>query len=259
MELTILNAPKPKFIPHEKISRNTPILSELCLLAEVALLRFSPAYYGFGVPRGDGSAVVLIPGLVCLDAMLFELHRWLERIGYQPYYSGFGLTADCPNELARILGDVIDRASAETGGRRVHLIGHSLGGVFARREATLRVEQIASVITLGTPFRGHVAHPLLFEIGEWLQQAIRERRKDVSPLCASTMCGCEFGRSLQNRFPESVRQTSIYSRNDGLVGWHYCLTGIEGVDVEAHGTHLGMPFSAEVYEIIARRLAEAKQ
>ena len=76
--------------------------------------------------------------------------------------------------------------------------------------------------------------------------------------CATSRCSCPLGRSLRRPWPESVAQTALYSKNDGLVDWRYCLTGKPDVDIEVHGTHLGFPFSAEVYEHIARRLAEAR-
>src|ERR1700690_4251423 len=106
--------------------------TEALFAAEVLLLHATPVYYGFGVPRGDGSAVVIIPGFLGTDLYLSELHGWLERIGYRPYFSGIGINAQCPNLLVqRHLSETIKRALRETG-RKIHLIGHSLGGVIAR-------------------------------------------------------------------------------------------------------------------------------
>ena len=51
-------------------------------------LRLSPVYLGFGVPRGDGGAVVLVPGFLTTDVYLAELYLWLRRIGHRPYLSG---------------------------------------------------------------------------------------------------------------------------------------------------------------------------
>jgi hypothetical protein len=41
-----------------------PIWQELLVGFEMATLRISPVYWGFGVPEGDGSAVVVIPGFM---------------------------------------------------------------------------------------------------------------------------------------------------------------------------------------------------
>ena len=48
---------------------------------ELVLLDAAPVYHGLGAPRGDGSAGILIPGLLCPDQSLFPLHTWLKRIG----------------------------------------------------------------------------------------------------------------------------------------------------------------------------------
>src|SRR5271157_1702441 len=132
--------------------------TEALFAAEILLLHATPVYYGFGVPRGDDSAVVIIPGFLGTDLYLMELHAWLGRIGYRPYFSGIGINADCPNLLIqRHVIETLERALSETG-RPIHLIGHSLGGVIARSIAGQRPQDIASVITLGAPFRGTAAH-----------------------------------------------------------------------------------------------------
>src|ERR1043165_4549083 len=101
-----------------------PIWQELLAGVEMVCLRASPVYWGFGVPPGDGSAVVVIPGFMGTDLYLAELRSWLRRIGYVSYYSGIGLNAECPNLLSKHrLNETIDRAYRETG-RKVHLIGH---------------------------------------------------------------------------------------------------------------------------------------
>jgi triacylglycerol lipase len=243
-----------KFIPHGEVTYLSPILSEPLCVLEFLALRFSPAYNGSTIPRGDGSAVVIIPGLIEMDLHLFELHAWLRRIGYRPYYSGMGFAADCPDQLSQILDDTIDRAYAETG-RRVHLIGHSLGGIFARSAAVRRPKRIASVITLGSPFRGLVLHSLVLALSNAVRGWIRTTRLDVPGECASSRCRCSFGRSLSQRWPRSVRQTAMYTKSDGLVDWRYCLSGKPNIDVEVVGTHLGLPFNASVFRHIAVRLA----
>ena len=137
---------------------NLPIFGEVLFAAELVLLHAAPLYYGLGIPHGDGSAVVLIPAFLCPDAYLAPLHQWLARIGYNPFFSGIGFNTECPNLLIRgRLNDTVDRAISRSG-RKVHLIGHSLGGIIARAIAAQRPADIASVTTLGAPFRGTVAH-----------------------------------------------------------------------------------------------------
>ncbi len=240
-------------MPHREEPCNSPIFSELLCTLETAALRFSPEYYGVNIPPGDGSAVVIVPGLLGIDLNLFELHAWLGRIGYRPYYSGIGCAADCPDRLARRLDATIDRASEQTG-RRVHIIGHSLGGIFARSAAVRKPRQIASVITLGSPYRGLSVHKLVLRLSGILRAFIRSNSR-VPPRCATSRCNCSFGRSLGRPWPRSVRETALYTKCDGFVDWRYCLSGKPEVDVEVVGTHLGLPFNASVYRHIASRLA----
>lgn len=222
------------------------------------LLHTAPAYYGLGIPRGDGSAVVLVPGFLTNDLFLKQLHLWLERIGYRPYRSGIGVNAECPNLLIKhCLDRTISTARSETG-RRVHLIGHSLGGVIARSVAVQRTDDIASVITLGSPFRGIVTHPAMFHAAGKVRRRILEQHGPrVSPNCYTPDCTCDFSRSLRRKFPRSISQTAIYTRDDGVVDWQYCRTENSSVDFEVGGTHVGLPFNSSVYTVIAERLAEA--
>jgi pimeloyl-ACP methyl ester carboxylesterase len=159
--------------------------------------------------------------------------------------------------IRRHLNDTIDRALEETG-RKVHLIGHSLGGMLALAAAAQRPDHIASVITLGAPFRGPAAHPNILRLAEFVRKSIKLRHGDgVLPTCYTGHCSCAFVDSLVNDMPESVMMTAVYTRTDAIVDWRYCITGKPDQDIEAPGTHLGMIFNPSVYTILARRLQEA--
>jgi triacylglycerol lipase len=226
--------------------------------AEILLLHAAPVYYGFGVPHGDGSAVVIIPGFLGTDLYLAELHSWLARIGYQPYFSGIGINAECPNLLIqRHLNATIERALTETG-RKIHLIGHSLGGLIARSVAGQRPDDVASVITLASPFRGTVAHRAVLNVVEAVRrQILQENGQSVLPDCYTGRCTCSFLDSLKRDVPDSVVETAIYTRHDGIVDWRYCITKNPAVDFEVPATHIGMAFNPAAYSIVAERLAKA--
>jgi triacylglycerol lipase len=225
---------------------------------EFVLLHTSPVYYGAGIPRGDGSGVIVVPGFMHGDASLLVLYAWLKRIGYQPYYSRIWMNADCPDVLIREqVMDTLSDARRDTG-RKVHLIGQSLGGVMARSIAAQRPRDVASVITLGAPFRGSVVHRSIRRDTERVRNAILlERGSNVRPDCYTSECGCAFMRNLRRGVPASVAQTAIYTRNDGVVDWRCCITRDPGIDVEVPGTHAGLAFNPRVYSIIAERLAAA--
>lgn len=225
---------------------------------EVVLLHASPVYYGLGVPKGDGSAVILIPGFLASDVYLVELYAFLSRIGYKPYYSGMGVN-ECPNLLMqRGLGRTMEQALYDTE-RRVHVIGHSLGGVIARSIAGKHPDEVASVITLGSPLRGTVMHPKLLEAVEIVrEQILANNGKSVLPSCYTGRCACSFLSTLRRRLPNTVTETAIYTRTDGLVDWRYTVTGDPEKDFEVAGTHVGLAFNPVAYGIIADRLALAR-
>lgn len=233
--------------------------TEALFAAEILFLHATPVYYGFGVPRGDGSGVVIIPGFLGTDLYLTELHAWLQRIGYRSYFSGIGINAECPNLLVqRQLNQTIERALAETG-RRIHLIGHSLGGVIARAVASQRPRDIASVITLASPIRGTATSRTVLHAADVIRQRIlQEHGQGVLPNCYTGRCTCNFVDSLKRDIPESMCETAIYTRDDGIVDWRYCRTGNREADFEVPGTHIGMAFNPSAYVVVADRLAAAQ-
>ena len=233
-----------------------PIWNEMLIGIEMLYLRVSPVYWGFGVPPGDGSAVVVIPGFLLNDLYLTEFRSWLNRLGYKAYFSGIGLNADCPNLLIQYkLTATIQKAYKETG-RKVHLVGHSLGGVIARAAAYQMPERVASVISMGSPFRGVSLHHAVLRAAQMVRGQILERHgESVLPACYTAACTCNFLESLVDKLPKSVFQTAIYTKSDGIVDWHVCRTGDPDTDFEVSATHIGMAFNPIVFDLVAHRLA----
>jgi pimeloyl-ACP methyl ester carboxylesterase len=236
-----------------------PIFSEILFALDLVLLHAAPLYYGVGVPRGDGSAVVLIPAFLCPDVYLTPLHQWLSRIGYTPVFSGIGFNTECPNLLiTHQLNRTIDQAIAKSG-RKLHLIGHSLGGVIARSIASQRPNDIASVITLGAPFRGTVAHAGILHAAAMVRKRILAKHGPaVLPSCYTARCTCDFLESLNCVMPAPVLQTAIFTESDGVVDWRYCKTDCAAADFSVSGTHVGLAFNPSAYSVIAKRLEEAR-
>ena len=246
-------------IREEFAEANVSLWQEALFGVEILLLRATPAYYGLGVPHGDDSGVVVIPGFLGSDVYLMEMYAWLRRLGYRPYFSGMGLNADCPNLLIqRHLNKTLSNALRETG-RKIHLIGHSLGGIIARSVASQRPDDVASVITLGSPFRGTVVHAGVLRAVEVVRRQILVREgKKILPECYTGRCTCDFLDSLRRDVPDTVAETAIYTRTDGVVDWHYCIAEDPKIDFEVPGTHVGLAFNPAVYNIIATRLAAAQ-
>lgn len=248
--------PRRRVVQPKHESVPLPIWQELMAGVEMAFLRISPVFWGFGIPHGDGSAVVLVPAFLGTDLYLSQLRSWLGRIGYKPYYSGIGMNAECPNLLMRMhLDAAIKQAYGDTR-RKIHLIGHSLGGTIARAAAAQMPNRIASVITLAAPIRGVAGHASVLQAAEFIRKRIQARHgRGVLPDCFTARCTCNFIESLKDSFPKSVRQTAIYAKTDGLMDWRVCLTGDPSVDFEVTGTHIGLVFNPLVFNLVAQRLA----
>jgi len=243
----------------DQAAADISIWKEALFGAELLLLHASPVYYGLGIQRGDGSAVIVIPGFLGSDFYLSHLHAWLGRIGYRAYLSGIGLNAECPNLLIRHrLRETLERAWKASGGRKIHLIGHSLGGIIARSVAAQYPDMVSSVITLGSPFRGTVAHQSVLRAAATVRNHIlKEHGGAVLPDCYTARCMCDFVCSLKTDIADAVQQTAIYTKDDGVVDWRYCVTGNPDVDFEVPGTHIGMVYNSSVYNVLAERLAAA--
>ena len=242
----------PAYFHQDERPAGVPIWRETLAGLDWLSLRASPIFYGWGVKRGDGAPVVVVPGFLGSDLYLLELRCWLGRIGYRAYLSRIGRNAECIDLLVDRLFETIDRAHEDTG-RGVHLIGHSLGGILSRAAATRRPERIASVITLGSPFRGIRSHPLV--MGATTAVRARLQRQGRGPDCYTGRCGCDSVRALQTVPP--VPQIAIYTRSDGIVDWRACVNDDRETDFEVSGTHVGLVFNPAVYGLIAARLAAA--
>ena len=210
---------------------------------ELGQLLSSPTYYGFGTPRGDGRPVLLIPGFLGSDGYLTLLCGWLERIGYRARPSGIAINAGSLPWLLRHTFDRLGALAAE--GRRVTIIGHSLGGVFARIAAVTRPDLVERVIALGAPLNAHprdAAHPLVRALSEVLLARAGAYEERAVSLLTSPL-------------PLSVRLTSIYTRRDAIVDWHSCIDADPRAEnLEVRGSHVGLVWNVGVYRRIGALL-----
>ena len=114
-----------------------------------------------GLVMGDvvaaGTPIVLVHGLVDNRSIFTLLRRALRRRGFGRVmtlnYSP--LTQDVRTVAAR-LGALIERTCEETGYERVHVIGHSLGGLIARYyvQRLGGDARVHTLCTLGSPHAG---------------------------------------------------------------------------------------------------------
>ena len=220
-------------------------------------LRLSPVYLGIGVHHGDGSPVILVPGFLTTDAYMVEMYFWLRRIGYSPYLSGIGVNADCIRTLTGRLEKTVEAAHAETG-MPVRMIGHSLGGLLARRVSLRRPDIVSQLISLGAPIQSLEAHPAIMAAARFVgERADHRRREPGSPGACLSDCECLTPADLVRCPPPPVHHAAVYSRDDGVIDWRNCLEPEPSLNHEVGGTHIGLVFNARAYRIVAELLAEA--
>ena len=225
-------------------------------LQQFASLLRDPVGYGFGVPRGDGSPVLLIPGFTAGDWSLGTLARWLGRVGYRPYLSGIDLNVGCPQRTMQLVGWRVEKIARESG-QRVTIIGHSLGGVLARAIAAGNPGYVRQVVALGSPIHDGWAgvqdqiRPTLQAIQSYWQNFSDEREN-----CGTSECSCAFVAAVFAPTLEKSRFSAIYTRRDEVVQWQSCIDDA-GSNFEVSGLHASLIVNREVYRILGSILAEA--
>lgn len=106
---------------------------------------------------GERRPVMLIPGFLASDRSMRALRRVLHGANYNTFGwrqgRNFGVTPETLPRLEARLGE-IHRAT----GRKVALVGWSIGGVIARELAKAAPADVERVVTLGSPFSGNPRH-----------------------------------------------------------------------------------------------------
>ena len=101
--------------------------------------------------------ILLVHGLIDNHAIFTVMDRALRRRGFQTLatYDYCLFTQNIPRAAQR-LGEAIEQLSATTGYERIHVIGHSLGGLIARYfvQRLGGDRRVHSLVTLGTPHQG---------------------------------------------------------------------------------------------------------
>ena len=100
--------------------------------------------------------VVLVHGYVGSEAVWAPLRAALSAAGFGYLVS---LDYSCfDTEAAQVSAELVRqtrRALARTGAPRVHLVGHSMGGLIVRRTVTSELADVtATAVTIATPHRG---------------------------------------------------------------------------------------------------------
>ena len=196
-------------------------------------------------PKGDGHPVLALPGFLASDLSMAPMRRYLKELGHDTYAWNMGRNFGGVASKRGALRDLLTRIH-ETTGRKVSLVGWSLGGIYARDLALQMPDMVRSVITLGTPFANDVRATNATRLYEMLSgEGI-----DDNP---------EIQKAIAGDLP--VPTSSIYSRTDGIVNWHTSLLRPSGTaeNIEVHlASHIGLGVNPAALWAVADRLAQAE-
>lgn len=196
--------------------------------------------------EGDGHPVLVIPGFLGSDFSTTAVRRYLSRHGFEalPWMQGRNTgRAALQAELHHYFMRVSDQHE-----QPISLVGHSLGGVFARELARQYPERVRSVVTLGSPF-GTID-------GAAVSQFVKSTFERVSKQSVEELR--EGLTQLDPRLPPGVPATAIFSRADGVVHWQSCLEqdSQHTENIEVHGSHCGLVVNPSALVAMVDRLAQ---
>jgi triacylglycerol lipase len=104
-----------------------------------------------------GTPILLVHGMVDNRSVFTLLRRRLLRRGFGRVHSlNYSLLTNDVRAAARLLSARVEELVAETGYERIHVVGHSLGGLIARYyvQRLGGHERVHTLVTLGTPHGG---------------------------------------------------------------------------------------------------------
>lgn len=232
----------------DEIARPSAMLAAMEMLragVEGCSLMFSGPMLA-AAPRGDGHGVLVLPGFATNDRSTSLLRSFLETLEYDvhPWRLGWNLDHRTAGAASERIIRQIDAVAASTG-RKVSLVGWSLGGVIAREAARRDPAAVRQVITIASPFSGNPRANNASRIYEWLTG-----RKVDSPAA--------MRRFALGPKPLPMPSSSLYSKTDGITAWENCLAipDHQTENIEVHSSHFGMVMNATVFRIVADRLSQ---
>ena len=194
-------------------------------------------------PRGDGHPVLMLPGFLASDLSMAPMRRYLRELGYDAHAWRMGRNIGGVARMRAVLRDRLAGIHAVTG-RKVSIVGWSLGGVYARDLALQVPDMVRYVVSLGSPF----ANDVRATNATRLYEALSGEGADDNP---------ELRAAIAGDLP--VPTTSIYSRTDGIVNWRTCLLRPSDTaeNIEVHlASHVGLGVNPAALWAVADRLAQ---
>ncbi|MEQ1688797.1 MAG: alpha/beta hydrolase [Sphingopyxis sp.] len=197
------------------------------------------------LPRGDGHPVLVLPGFMAGDTSTRPMRGLLTSLGYAAHGWGLGRNMRIDNAREAAMHDLVKQIS-DNAGRKVSIVGWSLGGVFAREIAKAMPERVRLVISLGSPISNDRNHSNARALFEYLNGKHPEPTRE--------------GRFRDLGEAPPVPTTSILTKSDGVVAWRGSVQkpGPLTENIEIHASHIGLGVNPLAMVAITDRLAQAE-
>jgi pimeloyl-ACP methyl ester carboxylesterase len=190
--------------------------------------------------RGE-TPVLLLHGLFNNRASWFWFKTFLRRQGIQNIAT-INLSSWHNEEvLTELVAKKVDELRHRLGVDKVHLVGHSMGGIIARNYLQLRggAGKVDRCVILGSPHLGSKLTPFSF-----------------APLGKVLIPGSDFLQRLNSAAaPDGVQVTNIYTRKDNMVLPNLNTRLPWGTSVELDGMgHTGLIYRRPVLRAVCKAL-----
>jgi pimeloyl-ACP methyl ester carboxylesterase len=196
-------------------------------------------------PKGDGHPVLTLPGFLASDLSMVPMRRYLKELGHDTYAWNIGRNLGGVSRTRSALRDRLAEIHSFTG-RKVSVVGWSLGGVYARDLALQAPDMVRDVVTLGSPFANDIRATNATRLYEALSGEVVEDNAELRTAIAGDL---------------PVPATSIYSRTDGIVNWRTCLLHPSDIaeNIEVHlASHVGLGVNPAALWAVGDRLAQGE-
>lgn len=217
------------------------------LLESRALVEWTSIYglYPF-IPKriqGGDHPVLLIPPYLGDDSSTSFVRRYLSAVGFTTYKWDQGVNMIKSHYIPRLEEKLDDIYQAH--GEKVSIVGWSGGGLFGKIMANRHPDQVAQIVTIGSPVWGvmDMKTPLNGILEFFRGKSMKEKNK----------------RFIEELEPiPDLPVTCIYTKTDGVIPWKHCIEAEsyrkDIKNIEVFGSHSGLGANVSVLMSTARSL-----
>ena len=193
-----------------------------------------------GLVIGDveaaGTPILLVHGMVDNRSIFALLRRGLRRRGFGRVLAlNYSPLSDDVREVAQRLAELIESVCADTGYERVHVVGHSMGGLVARYyvQKLGGDARVHTLVTLGTPHEGTTVayllpHPLVRQLrpGSTLLDELAE----PAPGCSTRVVAIwsDLDQLMSPKTSAELRHPDLRARNVFVRGVGHMSLPVDG-------------------------------